>query len=409
MLASDLLADFGPGASISLSEVLRSTALGSAGAHPSSRDPADRIAFNRASTNALIRFDGRSLEELRRVAFNDPDATERERAAWEYADRLGADAAPMLIEVASSDPDVSLRAGVLWLLQKVGADRLADALDRFRSDPEDEVAEWADLLLSEISGAEQNRFKKPLRFDASNAFDQTLPLRIAGHAQTVIPGLGQVQATLSPMWFERIMGRVMACTRSETFATDLIIEKRQKDFHEDGSDYFEIYHFRGVSRDVAPNVALHNYVGLGAHKFFTSGRVGDSSQPVLDDVTVAVRRAALTVRVPLLPSEIAPRAGLRAVVHSVRGQFDGYAYVNVARLLAGGMKLGAGEVQLTDIHHPVAGPLTNTVLFGTFKGKLADLDGDGWSDVNTEPCHATASGELDYNLDGLPDEDPHFR
>jgi len=56
--------------------------------------------------------------------------------------------------------------------------------------------------------------------------------------------------------------------------------------------------------------------------------------------------------------------------------------------------------------HPVAGPLTNVFLYGTFKGLLSDLNGDGMLDLNTEQCHATAEGELDYHLVGSPNPDP---
>ncbi|HJX82966.1 MAG TPA: hypothetical protein VJ723_01335, partial [Candidatus Angelobacter sp.] len=83
------------------------------------------------------------------------------------------------------------------------------------------------------------------------------------------------------------------------------------------------------------------------------------------------------------------------------------AYVNVDRLMGNGLRIGSGEVQLSSKHHPRAGHLTNTFLSGTFKGKLSDTNGDGDVDINTEPCHGTIAGDLDYRLLGHPNADPY--
>ncbi|MDE3858108.1 hypothetical protein [Sinorhizobium meliloti] len=86
----------------------------------------------------------------------------------------------------------------------------------------------------------------------------------------------------------------------------------------------------------------------------------------------------------------------------------GFAHVNVMRVMAQGRRVGAGEIQLIDPHHPIAGPMTNVFLFGSFKGKIAS-----WREepdmlaLNTHLAHATTDGRLDYRLVGRADPDPY--
>ena len=88
----------------------------------------------------------------------------------------------------------------------------------------------------------------------------------------------------------------------------------------------------------------------------------------------------------------------------VRGRFQGWAYVNLKRVVEnGGSFLFPGNSILSTLHHPEVGPLTNTFLTGTFKGKVLDWDGDGKLDLNYLPSYATRDGEIDSNLDGIPD------
>lgn len=389
-----------------------------------SRDPAERLSFTTPPFEGVTRFDLRSDLALTQVMFGDPDGMEREKAIWEYADRHRAAAMPLLREIAAKDADTSIRWTTLWLMQKVGGSDAADAIAAFTRDDHPEVRDWAGLLVREITGRiDPGMEVRPALFDASNPFDQTLPLQIAGYARTFVPGMGWVQATLSPQWFESIMGRVMACTRAETFDTDLVIEKRIKGYHPDGSDHFEIYGFRGFTFAPAAGLTHHVYECQSRHTFYPSGKLEDSSIDPIGDVGVVLNRVAMPMFVPsnlpIIPERITPREApplrqlppLRPertsrIVQSVRGRYMGAAYVNVDRLVANGMRIGAGEVQLSSLHHPVVGKLTNTFLFGTFKGKLSDLDGDGLLDINTERCHGTLDAKLDYTLSGTPNPDP---
>lgn len=367
-----------------------------------SMDPSERLEFSRPSKVGIQRFDARDEVKLKEAMFDQPIALERERAVWEYADRYRTEGLSVLTEVAKRDTDPSLRWSTLWAIQKFGGIQSLGVIGESLKDEHPEVRSWAHLLLREINGVnEYEADTREAKFDERNPFDQTLPLLIAGYARVHLPHAGWIQATLSPKWFESIMGRVMACTREDTFETDLVIEKRISKYHADGSDHLEIFKFKGFSQQMSPAVYYHQYEAKARHTFYPSGKVEETSVAPLDDVIVNIQRGATTLRTTL-PQEPSVR-----VVQSVRGRYMGPAYINLNRILSNGMFIGAGEVQLSNYHHPVAGPLTNTFLFGTFKGKLSDLDGDGYLDVNTEPCHGTIDGELDHDLDGAKDEDPY--
>jgi hypothetical protein len=91
-------------------------------------------------------------------------------------------------------------------------------------------------------------------------------------------------------------------------------------------------------------------------------------------------------------------------IEYVRGLFQGWAYVNLDRIVGdGGDFMFPGNSVLSTLHHPEVGQITNTFLFGGFKGKVVDWDNDGVLDLNYLPSHATAKGEIDSNLDGQPD------
>ncbi|HBW51748.1 MAG TPA: hypothetical protein DEF47_17790, partial [Herpetosiphon sp.] len=83
------------------------------------------------------------------------------------------------------------------------------------------------------------------------------------------------------------------------------------------------------------------------------------------------------------------------------------AHTDLNRYLETGI-IAPGSVQLVSTADPVVGKMANTVIYGTFRGKLGDLTGDGKLNVNLIPCHGTINGELDLNCDGIADEDPRI-
>ncbi|WP_435623178.1 HEAT repeat domain-containing protein [Flagellimonas sp.] len=365
-------------------------------------DPSENIKFVNPPSFGIDRYDRRKDFVLRESIFDHESPLERERAIWEYADRHTTNSLDILSEVLAKEPNPAIRNTTLWAIQKYCQNRGLDSIYEALSDEHEEVRSWANLLIWEITGQTVLNDQRPKSFNEENPFDQTLPLQIAGYARTLVPGVGWIQATLSPMWFESIMGRVMACTNQETFDDKLIIEKKVDDFYDDGLDYFEIYEFSGHTIRVNENIKYHTYSGQSKHNFFPSGKVGLVNQePPCKDMTVAVKRSAATYSEPF---EEDPS---KKIVKSVRGIYSGDAYINTEYLMSNHMKLGKGEVQLTDIFHPVGSKYTNTYLFGTFKGKLSDLNDSGRLDVNTEPCHGTKNGELDYHLIGKKSNDPH--
>ncbi len=364
-------------------------------------DPSENIKFVNPASLGIDRYDRRKDFTLREAIFYHESALERERAIWEYADRHTVDALDTLSEVLQRETEASIRYTTLWAIQKYCENKGLDSLHKALDDAHPEVRSWANLLIWEITGQSVLKEERPKAFNEANPFDQTLPLQIAGYARTLVPGMGWVQATLSPQWFESIMGRVMACTRQETFNNKLVIEKEIKDFHADGSNYYEIYDFTGHTYEVSETIKHHTYCGRSSHTFYPSGKVGlvDGNSGAVDDMTVVVNRVAVT------RSEYLKEDPKRKIVTSVRGAYSGNAYVNIDTLLSNNMIIGKGEVQLTDMFHPVGAEYTNTYLYGTFKGKLSDNLGKGALDVNTVPCHGTIDGELDYGLKGYPNPD----
>lgn len=376
-------------------------------------------------------FDRRSESELRDVARSHEDRVERERAIWEYAYRRGEESLPMLRDALRTEPDASVRWNVLWLALKHGREDAVPLLEAARSDAHREVRDWARVFLREVSGEPiASEYDRGV-FIPDSPFDQTLPLQIAGFAILQVPGMGAMRATLSPLWFEQIMGRVLACTNRATFMRNLTIEKCLEKYHGDGSNHYEIFPFSGVSWATAEGCTQHRYESITRRTFYRSGKVEDRTKGVDKDLPVILnRKAAVTSEtLAVLPADkidfggfiaressqpvnttaIADGKGIRllngTVVRTVRGQFSGWAHTSLAHYLQHNRVL-PGTVQLVDPLHEATADLVNTYLCGTFRGKIGDHDGDGWLDVNLIPCHGTVKGELDYHADGTLADDP---
>jgi hypothetical protein len=135
---------------------------------------------------------------------------------------------------------------------------------------------------------------------------------------------------------------------------------------------------------------------------FYFSRVGRSSYPATPMTSMGVRIAT--------SASCGKAVGIwrtgsdkgESAIRYVRGRFR----LGLARRESGGRSISLlpGNAILSTLHDPVAGPLTNTFIHGTFKGKLNDWDGDGRIDLNSRNVYSTAEGELDTNMDGIPDE-----
>lgn len=376
-------------------------------------DPAEYLDFARpiAAPDAA-RFDNRSDEVLAKAAFEEETALLREKALWELVDRQGAAAHEVVERFLDVEEHRGARAQALWLLQKTAVGETPGLMSKYFHDEDADVADWARLLTEELTGEPVERIWRDAVVHEDRTFDQTLPLLIAGHTLVTVPELGRIKVTLSPLWFEQILGRVMACTNRATFTNDLVIEKALNELHPDGSTHYEIFLFKGISYQLAPYMWEHHYESITSRPFYPSGtvEVGESVR-----VPVPLSRVAGTTIDPSTGVQNqwkvigeGPRAEAcrdEGIVRSVRGRYFGWASVNLATVLETNF-VPPGSVQLSNPTHPVAGPMTNAVLYGTFRGKVSDHSQDGLLDVNTIPCHGTVDGEHDLHCDGTRVPDP---
>jgi hypothetical protein len=130
-----------------------------------------------------------------------------------------------------------------------------------------------------------------------------------------------------------------------------------------------------------------------------SGRANDPSQGKVDSHIGFMREGCWYLD---------NRFKIRGVdaIRYVRGRFQGWGYSNLASLVGKSLEeiIQPGNGILSTLHDPVAGPLTNVFITGTFKGKLNDWDGDGLIDLNSRNVYSTVEGEVDTDMDGIPDQ-----
>ena len=254
-------------------------------------DPVEGLDFAIPLADNSRRFDTRSDAQLATAAFESPAPVERERAIWEFADRSPDAALSVVAEFAHKEKLRPLRSGALWLLQRTAKNSAVTLLADFLNDPDPEVADWSRTLTEEFSGTQVGGSYSKLMAVETGAFDQTLPLFIAGHILIAIPGMGSIKVTMSPLWFESIMGRVMACTNANTVMEDLVIEKCLSGLHPDQSDHYEIFKFKGLSNQISDRFYQHQYESLMMRRFYPSLHV---EQGVSISVPVSLQRVAVT-------------------------------------------------------------------------------------------------------------------
>jgi hypothetical protein len=367
-------------------------------------DPAEYLDFARPITEKFLPYDSRNDNELREVAEGHDSPLERERALWEFADRRAEQSLAFVDHVIGTETSRDVRIGALWLaLRAAGAESLS-VLKKFSSDADPEVADFARVLASDITGVAPTRVYSAAEVEETGYFDQTVPLVIGGKVVIMMPGVGAVRAVLSPLWFDSILGRVLACTNVDTFRTELTIEKELKGLHADGSAHYEIFPFRGLSVEYDGNNLEHNYLSSTLRPFHPSGFVGKGEKV---DVPVSLERVALTNLADQGDVEIhgsgARADRLRAApmpfVQSVRGRYCGWAAVNLEHAFDNGT-VGAGDVQLSNPTDPIAGPMTNAKLYGMFRGKSGDYTGKGRYTLNAIKCHGRPDGTIDVAENG---------
>lgn len=368
---------------------------------PASRynDPAEYLDFARPITEKFLPYDTRSDSELREVSEGHESPLERERALWELADRHPEESLSFVAQIIATETNSVVRSGALWLALRSGGPRSLPVLEKFANDHDPEVADWARVLIGDITGRKPERMYSEAEVEETGYFDQTVPLIIGGRVVIMTPGVGTVRAVLSPLWFEAIQGRVLASTNAQTIRTDLTIEKELKGLNADGSIHYEIFPFRGLSVEYEQCNLEHNYLSETMRPFYPSGVVG---QGEMVEVPVSLGRIALTSlatkdEVSILgdgPRAERLRNADMPFVTSVRGRYHGWAAVNLDNTFDRGT-IGAGEAQLANPTDPIAGPMTNAKLYGTFRGKSGDFTGAGRYTLNSIKCHGRPDGRID--------------
>lgn len=370
-------------------------------------DPAEHIDFIRPLADNYLPFDIRNKKALLAAAKDDPCEMERERALWELGDRLGTDAVPHVQNFISTETSRTLRQGGLWLIMQLQGKPSMNILESYFNDSDPEVADYARVMHSDLSGKRAPRVYSEAEVEDGHHFDQTVPLMISGQV-IVNSDVGPTRARLSPLWFDSILGKVTACTNADTIHTNLVIEKALDGIHADGSTHYEVFPFRGTSVEYADRLMEHTYLSETIRPFYTSGVVeqGPAIPTSVSLARVAVTDIANMDQWNLHGGERAEK--LRNHEHpfvvSVRGRFSGWAASNMERINEEGVR--AGLVQLSSTCHEIAGPMTNTKVFGIFRGKPADLTGNGRLTLNGYKAHGDPAGKMDYFADSSMAPDP---
>jgi hypothetical protein len=228
-----------------------------------------------------------------------------------------------------------------------------------------------------------------------------MPLIFQCNAMTTIAGV-QHQVTISPTWFKTIFGDAMACIRQETFQSRLVLEKNVSGLHADGSPHFEHFPFGGTTTQLNSSLHLHNYWSQIFRPYYPSGRVESLRHEgdVIRNVPMTFSRVAVTAAYDKYAVNDV------AMPESVRGIFFGYGHIPPQTLLMRGLRLRAGDFQISSRLNPETGKPANTYFYGTFFGKLTDTDADGQLVLNGRATHCDKDGALDYSGCGHMDKDP---
>jgi len=356
--------------------------------------------FGYALDRAAIRLDTRTSDELRTAALKHPDPAMREQALFEYADRDEPDAIELLAESVASDADQQVRWAGLWALEKLGGVEAVKALQRFRTDDDAEIAEWSRLFVNEIQTGDPTFDSRPSTFTEGRTFDETLFLLIHCDLYVRLDATNRLwgKLSLAPQGLARVYGQAHACPNVATREHQLVIAKTIEGLHEDGSPHCDNYLFRGFTDRSRADRGSFYFESSVRRPWFHSGKADDASQGV-HEATIPFCRQGVWYLENKFQVREAP------AIRYVRGRFQGWGYVNLERVAGKPLEevLTPGNAILSTLHDPIAGPKTNAFILGTFKGKLNDWDGDGRIDLNSRNVYSTAEGEIDSDMDGVPD------
>ena len=360
------------------------------------------VRFEEMVARASVNLERRSDEQLIRDGREESDAALREHALYQYLARNGAEALPEIARALQEDTDTDLRINLLWALEWMESDECRDLCLGLVNDRDHRVQEWARVFAWEKGWrAEDFRRRREYRHREGKTFDQTIYLHITCNIYIKL-GAGHDMwghLLLSPQMLKRVFGQALACNNMETRDDEVVVSKSLSGLNPDGSEHYEAFLFRGFTELSNPLQGNFYFETQTKRPIFLSGKANDPSAGVVENVVVPFARQGQW----FLNPDIEVKG--RKAIEYVRGLFQGWSYVNLERIEAsGGEFFFPGNSILSTLHHPVVGPKTNGFVNGRFKGKVVDWDGDGVLDLNYLPAHATVKGEIDSDLDGVPDE-----
>lgn len=362
-------------------------------------DPTTR--FCNSIRKAAISLETRSDEQLTSDALSNPDPVLREHAIYQIVARQGVKALPLIETVLNEDPDAMVRINTLWILEGLEDERCAAIALPLTKDKDARVQEWARVFCFEMGWSPEDfRRAKEARYYEGRTFDETIFLHITCDLFIRLAESNDLwgHVIMSPQMLAKVYGQALACPIMKTREREIVISKTLSGLHEDGTDHYEAFLFKGFTERTQPNSGNFYFETHTNRPFFKSGKADDLSAGVVENVNVPFAREGQWFLNPNIQID-----GKNAIEY-VRGLFQGWAYVNLDRIIGdGGDFMFPGNSVLSTLHHPEVGQITNTFLFGGFKGKVVDWDNDGVLDLNYLPSHATAKGEIDSNLDGQPD------
>ena len=363
-------------------------------------DPTTR--FEDMIARVSVNLEKRTDSELIRDGRNLPDPAFREHALYQYLARNGAEALPVIREAIFEDTDTDLRINLLWALEWLHSEECKPIGLALLEADDLRVQEWARVFAWEMGWTDKDfRRAREFKHHEGRTFDQTIYLHITCNIYIKLGPSPDMwgHILMSPQMLKKVFGQALACNNMETRDDEVVVAKTLSGLNPDGSRHFESFLFRGFTELTSPLQGNFYFETQTKRPIFLSGKANDPSEGVVEDVTVPFAREGQW----FLNDDI--RVKGRKAIEYVRGLFRGWSYVNLERIEnSGGDFFFPGNSILSTLHHPVVGPKTNGFVNGRFKGKVVDWDGDGIIDLNYLPAHATTKGEVDSNLDGIPDE-----
>ncbi len=363
-------------------------------------DPTTR--FSESIHHVSTSLEQRLTEELIRDGRTSFDAVTREFALYQLLAREGSRCIDTLEAAAHEDPNTDVRINVLWALEWLDSARCREIGLSLLDDPDHRVREWARVFAWEMGWSPKDfRYKREFKHLQGRTFDQTIYLHIMCNLYIRMSEDNKTwgHVLLSPQTLARVYGQALACPIFKTREKEIVISKTLSGLHADDSDHYEAFLFRGFTERTGTDSGNFYFETQTERPFFLSGRANDVSEGYVEKMMVPFAREGqwfLNDHVTI--EDVHP-------IEYVRGLFQGWAYVNLDRIQrTGGEFLFPGNSVLSTLHHPIVGEKTNAFLIGRFKGKVLDWDGDGVLDLNYLPSYATAKGEVDSDLDGVPDQ-----